>query len=87
MEAVGLAHYLGRGTAEDPAQAAQWFRRAGNAGEVASQFILATLYEKGEGVERDERLALAWYERAAAQGDVAAKAKLNAARSTPKAPP
>jgi len=31
MEAVGLAHYLGRGTAEDPAQAAQWFRRAGNA--------------------------------------------------------
>mgnify|MGYP003946022045 FL=1 len=87
MEAVGLAHYLGRGTAEDPAQAAQWFRRAGNAGEVASQFILATLYEKGEGVERDERLALAWYERAAAQGDVAAKAKLNAARTTPTAPP
>lgn len=76
MEAVGLAHYLGRGTAEDPAQAAEWFRRAGNAGEVGAQYILATMYEKGHGVAQDLRLARSWYERAAAQGDPAARAKL-----------
>lgn len=76
MEAVGLAHYLGRGTAENPAEAAEWFRRAGNAGEVGSQYILASMYEKGLGVAQDLRLARSWYERAAAHGDEAAKAKL-----------
>jgi TPR repeat protein len=78
MEAVGLAHYLGRGTQEDLLLAADWFRRAGSAGEVGSQYILATMYERGQGVPQDDRLALAWFERAAAQGDEAAKAKLQA---------
>lgn len=78
MEAVGLAHYLGRGTKEDLALAADWFRRAGNAGAIGAQYILATMYEKGQGVAVDERLARSWYERAAAQGDEAAKAKLAA---------
>ncbi len=75
MEAAGLAHYLGRGTAEDLPLAAEWFRRAGNAGQVGAQYILAAMYERGQGVPQDDRLALAWYERAAAQGDVAAQAK------------
>lgn len=76
MEAVGLAHFLGRGTPEDLAQAADWFRQAGNAGQVGAQYILATMYEKGQGVPMDLRLARSWYERAAAQGDPAARAKL-----------
>ena len=76
LEAVGLAHFMGRGTPEDLSLAADWFRRAGNAGAVGSQFILASLYEKGQGVPQDLRLARSWYARAAAQGDEAAKAKL-----------
>lgn len=76
MEAAGLAHYLGRGTEENAAKAADWFRLAGNGGQVGAQYILATMYEKGLGVPQDLRLARSWYERAAAQGDPAARAKL-----------
>lgn len=89
MEAVGLAHYLGRGTPEDLAQAADWFRKAGMAGEVGAQYILASMYERGQGVPQDDRLALSWYERAAAQNDEAAKVKAEQlrARTAPTAPP
>lgn len=75
MEAAGLAHYMGRGTPVNLGRAAELFMQAGNAGEVGSQYILASMYEKGQGVPQDERLALAWYERAAAAGDDAAKVK------------
>jgi|GEM_PF-4787385 len=87
MEAVGLAHYLGRGTPENLRLAADWFRRAGMAGEVGSQYILATMYERGLGVPQDERLALSWYERAAAQGDEAAKAKRDLLQAQPLTTP
>lgn len=87
MEAVGLAHYLGRGTPENLPLAADWFRRAGNAGEVGAQYILATMYERGQGVPQDDRLALAWYERAAALGDEAAKAKAMQLRALPPTTP
>lgn len=87
MEAVGLAHYMGRGTPEDLPLAAEWFRKAGNAGEVGAQYILATMYERGQGVPQDDRLALAWYERAAAQGDEAAKARAERLRALPPTTP
>jgi TPR repeat protein len=75
MEAIGLAHYLGRGAGQDFKQAAAWFRQAGERGELGSQYLLASMYEKGLGLPRDLRLAQSWYGRAAAQGDVAAAAK------------
>ena len=75
MEAIGLAHYLGRGVEKDFRQAAAWFRQAGERGELGSQYLLASMYEKGLGLPRDLRLAQSWYGRAAAQGDVAAAAK------------
>lgn len=75
MEAVGLAYYMGRGVAENPAQAAEWFRQAGERGEAGSQYLLASMYETGLGLPRDLRLARAWYARAADQGDEAAAAK------------
>lgn len=78
MEAVGLAHYLGRGTPVDMAAAAEWFRQAGDRGSEAAPYILGTMYEKGEGVPLDLRLARAWYDRAARLGDVAAAARRDA---------
>ncbi len=78
MEAVALAHYLGRGTPEDPVQAAEWFRMAADRGAEGAPYILATMYEKGEGVPKDLRLARAWYDRAARLNDAAAAARRDA---------
>jgi TPR repeat protein len=78
MEAVALAHYLGRGTPADARLAAEWFRLAAQHGAEASPYILATLYEKGEGVPQDLRLARAWYDKAARLNDLAAAARRDA---------
>jgi len=78
MEAVGLAHYMGRGTPTDAAQAAEWFRLAADRGAEGAPYILATMYEKGEGVPRDLRLARGWYDRAASLNDAAAAARRDA---------
>jgi len=78
MEAVALAHYLGRGTAADAAQAAEWFRLAADRGAEGAPYILATMYEKGEGVPKDLRLARSWYDRAARLNDAAAAARRDA---------
>jgi len=73
---IGTAHYLGRGAAKDPAQAAHWYREAAKRGEVGAMYLIASMYEQGDGVERDLRLARYWYAQCAAQGDVAAPGKL-----------
>lgn len=78
MEAVALAHYLGRGTPVDMAAAADWFRLAADRGAEAAPYILATMYDKGEGVPQDARLARSWYDRAARMGDAAAAARRDA---------
>lgn len=78
MEAVALAHYLGRGTPVDMGVAAEWFRQAADRGAEAAPYILATMYDKGEGVPQDRRLARNWYDRAARLGDVAAAARRDA---------
>jgi uncharacterized protein len=66
-------HYLG--TAKSPERAAHWFREAAKNGEVGSQYMLASMYEKGEGVPLDLRLAAYWYEIAAQNGDIGARFK------------
>ena len=66
------SYYLGRGAAQDYAQAAEWYREAAKGGDVGAQYILASMYKEGLGVSRDLRIALYWYTRAAQQGDLAA---------------
>ncbi|MCO5977496.1 hypothetical protein M0L44_12350 [Ideonella sp. NS12-5] len=73
---MGTACFLGRGTPQDLAQAAQWYRQAALAGDLGAMYILASMYEKGEGVDANRRLALYWYAAAADAGDDAAPYKV-----------
>ena len=66
---VGEIYERGLGTEPDPAKAADWYRRAAEAGHARAQVNLAHLYERGLGVEQDLAEALAWYRRAAALPD------------------
>ncbi|MCV2864151.1 caspase family protein [Albidovulum sediminicola] len=67
---LGLAYMrLDTGGSEfDPAQAAQLFGRAAEAGSPEAQYELAKLYEKGIGVPQDDARALELFQKAADQG-------------------
>jgi len=78
--ATATCYYLGRGRAQDFAQAHRWYLEAAKAGDVGAQYIVASMFETGSGVEADARLARYWYDVAAKNGDDAAKAKLKAMR-------
>lgn len=76
--AAATCFYLGRGRAQDMAQAHRWYLEAAKAGDVGAQYLVASMFETGLGVAADERLARYWYDVAAKNGDDAAKAKLRA---------
>lgn len=78
--ATATCYFLGRGRAQDMAQAHRWYLEAAKAGDVGAQYIVASMFETGSGVEADDRLARYWYDVAARNGDDAAKAKLKAMR-------
>lgn len=76
--ATATCYYLGRGRAQDMAQAHRWYLEAAKSGDVGAQYLVASMFETGLGVEADARLARYWYDAAAKNGDDAAKAKLKA---------
>jgi hypothetical protein len=49
---------------KDPAEAARWFRLAGDQGLAGSLTTLAMMYQEGNGVPRDLDQARSLYERA-----------------------
>lgn len=71
---------LGRGVTKDYAEAALWYRRAAEQGNVKAQHNLANMYEHKQGLPADYALAaaLAWYRRAAEQGYQPAQLNLGA---------
>ena len=54
----------GIGTALDPAEAVEWFRKAADQDCPAAYYELGVCYENGEGVERDLVEAETWYRKA-----------------------
>lgn len=52
------------------ATAAEWYRKAAEAGVVQAQANYGLYLQSSKGDERDERAALSWFVRAAEQGDV-----------------
>jgi len=56
----GLWHAYGLGVPKDHTEAAKWFRRAADAGEVWAQFHLAVDYTQGRGVPQDCIQAHVW---------------------------
>ncbi|CAB3779035.1 Secretory immunoglobulin A-binding protein EsiB [Pararobbsia alpina] len=72
---VALANQFmdGRGTKQDFAEAFVWYLEAAKSGDMASEYIVATYYERGgDGVTPNPEVARRWYAKAAAQGDPAA---------------
>jgi hypothetical protein len=52
---------------KDPAAAADWYRRAAEAGLATARYSLGALYYNGDGVQRDPRAAAEWFTKAAYQ--------------------
>ncbi len=72
----GIQFAEGDGVARDYSAAAQYYRKAAEAGYAPAQYNLAHLYENGLGVARDLSKAAAWYRKAAEQGDPEAQNNL-----------
>ncbi len=62
------ARFLNNPVRSDASAAARWLTRAAEQGHVESQFLLASLFEKGAGVPKEERRALDLYRKAAQAG-------------------
>ncbi len=65
---VGTKYELGANVKKDPAQAAVWYRKAAEKGDVRAQHSLGVLYESGNGVPADYVTAVQWYRKAAEKG-------------------
>lgn len=70
QNALGTFHLYGQhGLAEDPAEAAHWFRRAAERNSPPGAFNLASLYWEGRGLPRDKEAAYRWFATAGLYGD------------------
>ncbi len=65
---VGLMYDRGEGVNEDKKEAAQWFRKAAELGDIRAQYRLGQMYQFGYGVEQNNEEAAKWYRKAAGQG-------------------
>ena len=72
---IQFAYYelFGPRCAQDYAQAAHWFQKAGEQDHAAAQYNLGFLYYEGKGVEKDDLQAFMWIDRSANLGDDKAK--------------
>ena len=60
---IGSRQYYfwgGHGVPQDPAQAALWYRKAGDQGNAFPQAHLGLMYEHGYGVSKDPVMACMW---------------------------
>lgn len=75
--ALGDDYAEGKVGARDYVQAAAWYRRAAERGDIAGEMHLAALYrDGGKGFPRDMAQAAQWYLKAAQQGEVTAQGTL-----------
>jgi uncharacterized protein len=74
---VGESYASGSVVERNLKQAAEWYRRAADKGDVSGELHLAALYrDGGKSFARDMALAAAWYRKAAEQGDAGAQGTL-----------
>ena len=76
---LGVMYDRGVGVPRDPARAADWLRRAAEAGNRDAAYQLGAMYENGRGVPEDDARAVAWYSKAALLGDREAQVKVGKA--------
>lgn len=71
---VGEIYAAGKSIGRDLSQAAGWYRKAAEKGDLSGQLHLAALYrDGGKGFPRDMEQAAVWYRKAAEQGDTGAQ--------------
>ena len=73
---TGLCYDLGKGVAEDGAQAVSWYLKAAENGDVKAQYRLGECFDYGHGVPKDSDTADRWFLAAAEQGDAKAQYKV-----------
>ncbi|MGA3008829.1 MAG: tetratricopeptide repeat protein [Terracidiphilus sp.] len=74
---VGECYASGKGVTRDLKQAAEWYRKAADKGDIGGEVHLAVLYrDGGKDFPRDMVQAAEWYRKAAEQGDVPAQGTL-----------
>lgn len=73
----------GIGTALDPAEAVEWFRKAADQDCPAAFYELGVCYENGEGVARDLNAALEWYRKAQAADFTGAQTAIDRLEKAP----
>jgi len=62
----------------DYVQAADWYRKSAEQGNVTAQLNLGFIYHNGEGIDRDFVQAVQWWRKAADQGNPSAQYNLSA---------
>jgi uncharacterized protein len=62
--------------AKDPGAAADWYRKAAEAGSAKARYNLGVLYNTGQGVPKDTRISAEWYSKAAYQNHAGAQFNL-----------
>jgi len=74
---VGECYASGQAVTRDLKQAAEWYRKAADKGDIDGEVHLAALFrDGGKNFPRDMLQAAQWYRKAAEQGDVTAQATL-----------
>lgn len=70
------AFFVLKRDAKGEAEAARWWRKAAEQGDVEAQSHLGMMYANGRGVPKDEVEAVRWFRKAAKQGDEDARKSL-----------
>jgi serine/threonine protein kinase len=79
---MGRLSETGSGGPKDPSAAADWYRKAADAGLAKARYNLGALYYSGEGVPKDPRTAAEWFTKAAYQNHAGAQFNLAALYET-----
>jgi TPR repeat protein len=73
---LGIRYYKGDEVLQNQVEAAKWFQKSADQGDVTGQLMLGLMYQDGRGVQQDFKLAAKWIGKAAKQGDPQAQSAL-----------
>jgi TPR repeat protein len=75
---LGYAYQNGKGVKQDPIEAAYWYQKGTEKGDLQAALQLADMYRNGEGVQKNEQKAIDLYVKVGkGEGEVAAIGRLN----------
>jgi TPR repeat protein len=73
---LGMMYELGRGTARNLNEAAEWYMTGATRGDSEAQYHAGLMLQDGRGVAKDERAAFSWFQQAAKAGLASAQTSL-----------